>query len=509
VTPADRSPSTRSALRAAILRSLLIGAAACGPDAKLGPSGPTTLTIGFGHANTSALSQVGMRAAARTFALERLAAIGGDGRPLPLLAESWSEAPDGLSWRIHLRPSVRFHDGKLVDVGTVVDLLRQQLPQQMGPAAADVSEITAAGERDVLIRLSARSTFVPEALEVLVEEPHQPDIGTGPFRIVSSSSNGLEMAANRQYYLGAPLIDRIVFKPYPSLRAAWADMMRRQVDVLYDVDPDALELLRPASDVRVFEFRQHYAYIVLFNMRRFQFKDKRIRAALNAAIDRDRLIADSFQGHGSPSVGAVWPEHWAYDRNLPIFRYDATTAGRALGANRSNHVERREEPGNIRFSCLFADAAQERLALSVQQQLEAFGVEMKPELLSIDEFQKRLTTGNFDAILLSALVGPNSLRLYQWWHSDAPYNFGGFHSDVVDGSFDSIRHAADDAAYKAGIAALQRALVEDPPAIFLTWSERARAASNRFEVAPDTTGDVLRTLRLWRPVTDKAMAGTN
>jgi peptide/nickel transport system substrate-binding protein len=450
-----------------------------------------------------------MQAAAKAIAFEGLATFDPDGRARPGLAESWSEAPDGLSWRIHLRPSVRFHDGKLLDVGTVVNMLRQHLPQQMGPAASDVSEISAAGDRDVLIRLTARSAFVPEGLETLVEAPNQPDIGTGPFRIVSSSSNSLEMVANQQYYHGAPRIDRIGFKPYATLRAAWADMMRGQVDVLYDVDPDALELLRPASNVHLFEFRQRYAYIVLLNMRRRQFKEKRIRAALNAAIDRDRLIADSFQGHGSPAVGAVWPEHWAYDRNLPIFRYDAKTAGKALSANRSNHLERREEPGHIRFTCLFADPAQERLALSVQQQLEAFGAEMKPEMLSVDEFAKRLTNGNFDAALLSALVGPNSLRVYQWWHSGAPYNFGGFHSDAVDGSLDSIRHAADDAAYKSGVAALQRAIVEDPPAIFLTWSERARAVSHRFDVVPDPSGDVLKTLHLWRPVTDKTTTGKN
>ena len=450
-----------------------------------------------------------MRGAARGIALEGLATLDDHGRPQPRLAESWSEAPDGLSWRIRLRPSVRFHDGKLVDIGTVVNVLRQQLPQQMGPAASDISEISAMDDRDVLVRLNRRSTFVPEALEFLIEEPDQPAVGTGPFRIVSSSPDGLEMAANRQYYLGAPHIDRIVFKPYASSRAAWADMMRGQVDVLFDVAPDALDLLRPSSNVHVFEFRERYTYVILLNARRSQFKDKQIRAALNTAIDRDKLIADVFQGHGFPAVGPVWPEHWAYDRNLPIFRYDARTAGRALLASSGNHVKQREEPGNIRFTCLFADASQERLALSVQQQLREFGAEMNPELLSIDEFQQRLTSGNFDAVLLNALVGPNSLRVYQWWHSAATYNFGGFHSDRVDAGLDAIRYAPDDTAYKAGVAVFQNAIVDDPPAIFLTWSERARTVSNRFDVGPDSSGDILKTLRLWRLVTDETKAGGN
>jgi ABC-type transport system substrate-binding protein len=494
----------------AIALWFLLEAVACGPAATPGRSGPTTLTIGFGLATTRAsLFTTGMQEAARVIALEGLATFDNDGRPRPSLAESWSESSDGLSWRIHLRPSVRFHDGKLLDVGTVVNLLRQHLRRQMGPAAADVSDISAAGDRDVVIRLNARSAFVPEGLETLVEAPNQPDVGTGPFRIVSSSSNGLEMAANQQYYLGAPRIDRIGFKPYASLRAAWADMMRGQVDVLYDVGPDALDLLRPASNVHLFEFRQRYAYIVLLNVRRAQFRDRRIRIALNAAIDRDKLIADVFQGHGIPAVGPVWPEHWAYDRNLPVFRYDGAAAAKAVGSVPVDLADRKAGQGNIRFTCLFAEAMQERVALGVQQQLRAFGIDMNPELLSVDEFQKRLATGNFDALLVNALSGPNLLRLYQWWHSDAPYNFGGFHSGAVDGSLDSIRHAADDVAYKTGVAALQRAIVDEAPAIFLTWGERARAVSNRFDVVPNPNGDVLKTLRLWSPATGERMAAEN
>jgi peptide/nickel transport system substrate-binding protein len=503
-----RSISALTARDLAIALWLLLEVVACGPGATRGRSGPTTLTIGYGLATTSS-PQFGMQMAARLIASEGLAKFDREGRPQPGLAESWSQSPDGLSWRIRLRPSVRFHDGKLLDVGTVVDLLRQQFPRQMGPAAADVSEITAVGDRDVLIRLNARSAFVPEALETLVEKPKQPDIGTGPFRIVSSSSNGLEMVANQQYYLGVPRIDRIVFKPYASLRAAWADMMRGQVDALYEVGPDAVDLLRPASNVRVFEYPQNYAYIVLLNVDRPQFMDKRIRYALNMAIDRDKLIADIFQGHGTPAGGPVWPEHWAYDRNLPAFRYSAPTAAKTFGSVSSGHDVRHSGRGDLHFTCLFADAALERLALGVQQQLQPFGVDMNPELLSIDEFTKRATNGNFDALLLDAQSAPSLLRVYQWWHSGAPFNFGGFRGDAVDRSLDSIRHAADDAAYKTGVAALQRAIVEDPPAIFLTWRERARAVSNRFDVVPDPSGNVLKTLHLWSPATGERTASEN
>jgi ABC-type transport system substrate-binding protein len=92
------------------------------------------------------------------------------------------------------------------------------------------------------------------------------------------------------------------------------------------------------------------------------------------------------------------------------------------------------------------------------------------------------------------------VRPYWFWHTDGPYNWGKFSSVPVDTALDSIRHAPDDAAYKAGVAAFQRAIVDDPPAIFLAWSERARAVSTRFEVPVEPGRDILSTLRLWRPV---------
>ena len=87
-----------------------------------------------------------------------------------------------------------------------------------------------------------------------------------------------------------------------------------------------------------------------------------------------------------------------------------------------------------------------------------------------------------------------------WWHSRGPLNCGGYSSAAVDAALESINRAPDDAAYRAGVAAFQRAIVDDPPAIFLAWSERARAVSTRFEVPVEPGRDILSTLRLWRPV---------
>src|SRR4051794_24338577 len=100
-------------------------------------------------------------------------------------------------------------------------------------------------------------------------------------------------------------------------------------------------------------------------------------------------------------------------------------------------------------------------------------------------------------VLADFLMGPNILRPYQIWHTGSPTNWGKYSSAEVDAALDRVRHAGSDGEYRVGVSAFQRAIVDDPPAIFLAWSERARAVSTRFETPIEPGRDILSTLRLW------------
>ena len=76
----------------------------------------------------------------------------------------------------------------------------------------------------------------------------------------------------------------------------------------------------------------------------------------------------------------------------------------------------------------------------------------------------------------------------------------------VDALNRAIYYLDRELAPSTKLRAFQRAIVDDPPAIFLAWSERARAVSTRFEVPVEPGRDILSTLRLWRPVGAPALA---
>jgi peptide/nickel transport system substrate-binding protein len=421
------------------------------------------------------------------FAFDELVSVAGDGRARPSLAEGRSTSTDGLTLRVHLRPSVNFTDGKAVHADVVSAVLRAGLPEAMGPAFDDIAEIRATSDLDVEFRLRRRSTFVLEALgSVAIADPAAKESGTGPFSVQARRNADVEMRANPGYFGGKPAMDRVILERYESVRSAWADMLRGQVDMLYEVGVDALDSFESSNEVNIFTRPRAYADLLLLYVQAPALRDPAFRRMLNAAIDRRALIDTVLRGHGTPAEGPVSPRHWAYTADLPPFRYQQP-AGRPDRSPRQLRV-------------LFSEPSLERLAIAIQRQLQAAGVELTLEAVSADEFIERVRSGQFEAALADYMLGPNLVRPYQYWHSNGATNFGHYHSQAVDVALDRIRRAPDDDVYKAGVAAFWRAIVADPPAVFLAWTERVRAVSTRFAVPTETDTDLLNTLHLWKPI---------
>jgi ABC-type transport system substrate-binding protein len=105
-------------------------------------------------------------------------------------------------------------------------------------------------------------------------------------------------------------------------------------------------------------------------------------------------------------------------------------------------------------------------------------------------------------VLVESISGPTLLRPYIFWRTGTPFNAGGYGNKTVDAALDRVRHAPSEDSYKEAVLGLEQAFVDDPPAIFIAWSVRARAVSKRFDVPVEEGRDILGTLRLWRPMTE-------
>ena len=468
---------------------VLLTTSACRqPDgAPVSDTHDSRLRIGVGGFASAGLQSLG-----QILAVESLARLSEDGRPQPWLARSWQISKDHRRLTVNLLPNVKFHDGTPLTSVIVANALESSLPTFMGSTLEDLEGVEAINDAQVEIRLRKPSPFLLDTLETSIIKPGSPLVGTGPF-IVEDSKSPREMRANAAYPLGKPAVDRISVNTYPSVRAAWADMLRGRIDMLYEVEPDALDSLQASNNIAIFSFVRRYQLVVVLNTKADVFRSTAIRHALNQAIDRNGVVKDALGGHGVASSGPVWPRSYAFRGDVSAPKYDIAAASKVLTATIPGKPAVR-----VHFTCLVrSDAVHERVALVVKRQLAAIGVDMDVEEVGVERIAESMKNHQFEAVLTEMISGPSMLRLYRMWHSGG---VAGASSASIDAALDRVRYAASDDEYPQSVTAFQQAVNADPPAIFLAWMERARAVSKRFLVPAAEPGrDILSNLRLWKP----------
>src|SRR5258708_40096889 len=138
----------------------------------LGAQAADRITIGM-HLEPPILDPTASPAAAISEALygnvfEGLVQFAADGSVLPQLAGSWDVSADGLTYTFHLRPGVRFHDGRPFDASAAQFSLGRALaadsvnPQKSRLGA--VRDIDAIDEHTLKISLSRRSGGLLQSL---------------------------------------------------------------------------------------------------------------------------------------------------------------------------------------------------------------------------------------------------------------------------------------------------------------------------------------------------------
>lgn len=484
---------------------------ACDSPDSLRPS-PTVLTIGFPEGEVVG-SDLGLDQLIQAFTQEGLVQVNTDGRLLPRLAAGWKWESDGLALRLTLRSDVVFHDNTPLSATVAAEALRRAIErpgnQALYPFLRDVTSVRSDGNLDLVLELSRPSALLLEELEVPLDVGAN-NVGTGAFRLLDRNSEAVTLERFDRYHLGVPEIERIVIRPFESLRPAWSSLLRDEVDMVTDVPPEALEFVQN-QDVQVISFARRYQFLIAFNSRRFPFTSSLVRRALNSAIDRDKLIRSVLQGRGEAATGPMWHKHWAYDSSVQPFRFDPRSAisllesaGFRMGNAPSVSIG---PPARLRFTCLLPEnfTLQERIALEMQKQLYDVGVDVQFQVVPIQEYNSRIRAGQFEAVLIDMISGPTLGRPFLFWRSGQKFrglNAFGYENADAERFFEVLRTSTNEAAIRSAVAGLQRVFLEDPPALFVAWNHRARAVNKRFRVA-NSDRDPLFTIGQWTENSDR------
>jgi len=253
-------------------------------------------------------------------------------------------------------------------------------------------------------------------------------------------------------------------------------------------------------------FLRPFVFTMGLNIRHPALADPDVRRALNMAVNRTEIIRRVFRDHAYPATDHVWPRHWAYDHELPRLRYDPAKAIELLEAKglrlppSTANASRTETPSRFRFSCMIPEGqlVHERMGLLLQRQLAEVGIDMRIEVVSINELVRRMPAGEFDAFLLDVMASPGLDPIYQAWHSpEGPAKNWETNYKAADGALDRLREARTEEETRQAVRALQQVMRDDPPGVFLLWSNMSRAVSARFRVPLTPDRDIFGTVAQW------------
>ncbi|MBV8720128.1 MAG: ABC transporter substrate-binding protein [Chloroflexi bacterium] len=279
------------------------------------------------------------------------------GALVPMLAESWS-FPDTNTIEFKLRQGVTFHNGEPFNAASVkfsIDRLldpnlnsplRGGWPQSwQGVEIVDDYTVRfhfSAPEATIFDTLAQSAAMVPPVYyssnseDFLATNP----VGTGPYKFVESvRDDHTTLAANPSYwgvdtYKGAPQVATVIFRPVPSAATRVADLLNGTADMIFDVAPDDIDTLRGRTSDGF--------QVVTGNSAKLQFvefmpkkatdplADRRVRQALNMAVDVDSIVNNLFKGLGRRQASPIMEGALGYDPSVSPYDYNLTYAKQLL-----------------------------------------------------------------------------------------------------------------------------------------------------------------------------------
>jgi len=425
-----------------------------------------------------------------------LVRLGPDGTPQPDLAERWEITSNGQTYIFHLRRGIVWHDGAdftAEDVAFTFKAIAD--PAFKGdPSLRQLLEGVTVQARDPLtVEFKLQQPFAPflAYLSVGILPKHLLDgldanqlfnapfnarpVGTGPYQFDRRTSDAVQLAANRTFYLGPPLISDFEVRVYADAGAARDALRAGDVDgalLTRDASPEEIDALSKDARFSVHDLTSTSFNAIYVNTRAPLFADPDVRLALSRAINPASVIDDAAGGLGEVAVSAIPRGSWAFTA-VAVPTFDPGASATALErAGWSRGADGVRQKSDLRLDITLStpnDGQHVAIAESVARQWRAVGAAVTVEPIAagayVDDY---LAARQFQAAVVAIDPGPDP-DPYPLWHSTqvAPpgRNLTGFSDPGADDALERARQTTDSARRKELYAQFEETLAAAAPQI--------------------------------------------
>ncbi len=476
---------------------MVLSLAACGSGGSAAGSSGTTLV--YGSADYTRINPaMDEHGEINLLLFNGLTAHDGSDQIVPGLAETWDYDEQTYTYTFHLREGVKWHDGEPFTADdvkfTIEAIMDPENGSENAPNYEDVEEITVIDAQTVAFRLSAPNVAFLEYMTMGILPQHllegqdmqesdffRNPVGTGPYKLESwDAGQSIVLVKNEDYYLGAPKIDRVIFKIVPDDNAQAVQLQSGELDLAL-LDPKNAQSFAGADGYTCYDMTTADYRGILFNFANDYWTANRdIIPAICYAIDRQAIVDSVLLGEGMPAYGPLQRniyndesvEH--YDYNPDKARAILEDAGCTLGTD--GFYTRGGEQLAFTISVMSGEQDRIDIAQAAAQQIRAIGINCTVEIPAQMDWGGQM----------ACLIGWGSPfdaddHTYKVFGTGKGANYSSYSNAAVDEALTKARQSDDPAVRKAYYADFQQALAADPAYAFICYIDANYVAKSNIK----------------------------
>lgn len=252
-------------------------------------------------------------------------------------------------------------------------------------------------------QLLANLVAIPIIPTGTVAEQKDKPIGSGPFKFVSfdASQNIVELAANPDYWEGAPKIQKLRVKTVTDANSLQAELATGGVDIAANpsnLPPDTIKSLANNPNLKIDQSDGSNIQYLVFNTQSAPLNNVKIRQAIGYAIDRQKIVTELLFDEAKVANSILPPQSWAYTPGT-VYSYDPAKAKQLL-----KEAGYKNEPISFKFGS--GNLAVSQYSQVIQSALTDIGLNVQIETLEVNTIRQQLAQGQFQ-VYTGVWIGGN------------------------------------------------------------------------------------------------------
>jgi len=241
-------------------------------------------------------------------------------------------------------------------------------------------------------QLLSNLVAIPIIPEGTADQQKDHPIGSGPFKFVNfdASQNIVELAANPDYWEGAPKVLKLKLKTVTDANSLQAELQIGGVDIApnpNNISPDTLKSLNSNPTLKVEQTDGSNIQYLVFNAQSPPLNNVKIRQAIGYAIDRQKIVTELLADQAKVASSILPQQSWAYTPGTQ-YTHDKEKAKQLL-----QEAGYKNEP--IVFKYGAGNLAVNQYAQVIQSSLMDVGLNVQIETLEINTIRQQLAQGQF------------------------------------------------------------------------------------------------------------------